>query len=205
MINLLWRKALAAFVLTFTLGYAALAQESKSVQPAAKPAEPRPTATNPLASPAANLADVASIDAIVKAVYEVISGDAGVKRDWNRFRSLFYAGAKMFPTSKNAQTKKAGGRFITPEEYIELSGPYLEKEGFHEREIARRVEQYGNIAHVFTTYEAKHKLSDEKPFMRGINSIQLLNDGTRWWVVTIAWSPETSDTPLPEKYMKSVP
>jgi hypothetical protein len=204
------RRSLPLAVLTLSLGGAALAQENKPAQPIqpaqpAQPAQPQPAATNPFASiPPANPADVASIDSIVKAVYEVISGDAGVKRDWNRFRSLFYPGARMFPTGINAQTKKAGGRFITPEEYIERSGPFLEKEGFHEREVARRTEQYGNIAHIFTTYEAKRKLSDEKPFMRGINSIQLLNDGSRWWVVTIAWSPETPETPLPEKYMKSV-
>ncbi len=88
--------------------------------------------------------------------------------------------------------------YITPEQYIEGSGPYLEKEGFHEIGIAQRVEQFGNIAHVFTTYQAKHKLTDEKPIMRGINSIQLINDGTRWWVLNIAWSQETPESPIPE-------
>lgn len=205
-----WRGSLfSAAVLTFMLGGTAIAQENKPAQPAAqaqsaqKPAQAQPT-PDPFASiPPANPADVSSIDAIMKAVYDVISGDAGVKRDWNRFRSLFYPGAKMFPTGKNPQTKKAGGRWLTPEDYVERSGPLLEKNGFHEREIARRVDQFGNIAHVFTTYEAKNKLSDEKPFMRGINSVQLLNDGTRWWVVTIAWSQESPDSPLPEKYLKS--
>ena len=163
-------------------------QTKEQVQPAAQTAQP-------------NLADVASIDQIVKAVYDVISGDAGVKRDWNRFRSLFHPKATMTPTNKN-RAGVVNARVITPEDYIQQSGAYLEKEGFHEREIARRVEQFGNIAHVFTTYEAKHKLSEEKPFLRGINSIQLFNDGSRWWVLTIAWSAETPETPLPEKYLK---
>lgn len=151
---------------------------------------------------AANPADVNSIDAIVAAVYSVISGDAGVKRDWNRFRSLFHPKATLTPTGKN-RAGVVGARVITPEDYISQSGAYLEKEGFHEREIARRTEQFGNIAHVFTTYEAKHRLSDAKPFMRGINSIQLFNDGARWYVLTIAWSQETPETPLPDKYLKS--
>lgn len=150
----------------------------------------------------ANPADVGSMDAILKSVYAVISGDAGVKRDWNRFRSLFYPGARLVPTGKNREGKITG-RVITPEEYVERSAPFLEKEGFHEREIARRTELYGNIAHVFSTYDSKHKVSDEKPFARGINSIQLLNDGNRWWILTIAWSSETPDAPLPKKYLKN--
>jgi hypothetical protein len=190
-----------------------MAQETKPTPtPAAKPAAPAAAQPSPQASPAPNPfanippakpEDVASIDSIVKALYEVISGDSGVKRDWNRFRSLFYPNAKMIPTGTNPNTGKPGGRFFTPEEYIERSGPFLEKEGFHEIGFAQRVEQFGNIAHVFTTYQAKHKLSDEKPFLRGINSIQLINDGTRWWVLNIAWSQETPESPIPEKYLKS--
>ena len=181
------------------------APAAKPATPAAQPAPQTSPAPNPFANiPPAKPEDVATIDGMVKAIYEVISGDPGVKRDWNRFRSLFYPNAKMIPTGKNRTTGKPGGRFITPEQYIESSGPYLEKEGFHEIGIAQRVEQFGNIAHVFTTYQTKHKITDEKPFMRGINSIQLLNDGTRWWILNIAWSQETPDSPIPEKYLKSV-
>ena len=77
----------------------------------------------------------------------------------------------------------------------------LEKDGFHEREIARRVEQFGHIAHVFSTYESRHRRSDPQPFMRGINSIQLFNDGTRWWVMNVTWSQETPVMPIPEDYL----
>ncbi|HEX8566483.1 MAG TPA: hypothetical protein VF648_12635 [Pyrinomonadaceae bacterium] len=180
------------------------AQTPKPAAPAVQPAPAASPAPDPFANiPPAKPEDVASIDGIVKAIYEVISGDPGVKRDWNRFRSLFYPNARMIPTGKNPRTGKSGGRYITPEQYIEGSGPFLEKEGFHEIGIAQRVEQFGNIAHVFTTYQSKHKLTDEKPFMRGINSIQLVNDGTRWWVLNIAWSQETPESPIPEKYLKS--
>jgi hypothetical protein len=55
--------------------------------------------------------------------------------------------------------------------------------------------------HVFSTYEARQKADDPKPFMRGINSIQLFNDGKRWWVVSILWQSESPDNPLPEKYL----
>ncbi|PYS40548.1 MAG: hypothetical protein DMF71_13055, partial [Acidobacteria bacterium] len=79
----------------------------------------------------------------------------------------------------------------------------LEQNGFFEREVSRRVEKFGNIAHVFSTYESRHKLDDAKPFARGINSIQLMNDGSRWWIVTIFWQSEDEKNPLPAEYLRS--
>lgn len=160
------------------------------------------TVTSMAQTKEANPADVASLDAIIKSVYQVISGDAGVKRDWDRFRTLFHPSARMIPTGKNPQTNVFGAVALTPEDYIKRAGAFLEKEGFHESEIGRRTEIYGNIAQVFSTYEAKKKLSDEKPLMRGINSIQLLFDGKRWWVMTILWQQETPDNVLPKKLLK---
>lgn len=151
----------------------------------------------------ANPADVASIDSIMKAVYDVISGDAGQKRDWDRFRSLFHKDAKLIPSGKNAQTGVQGARYLSPDDYITRSGPMLEQNGFHERELARHVDRYGNIAQVFSTYVSFHKKDDKDPFMRGINSFQLMNDGKRWWVVNIYWQAETPDNKIPDKYLKS--
>ena len=147
--------------------------------------------------------DVASLDAIMKAVYDVISGDAGKVRDWDRFRSMFHKDARLIPSGKNPQTGVIGARVLTPEDYIQRSGPLLEKNGFHEREIARHVDMYGNIAQVFSTYASFHKSDDKEPFMRGINSFQLLNDGKRWWVITIYWQAETPDNLIPKQFLKS--
>ncbi len=151
----------------------------------------------------ANPADVATLDAIMKSVYDVISGDAGQQRDWDRFRTLFHKDARMIPTGKNPNTKMVGANALTPEDYIKRTEPFFAKEGFYEKEVARTVETYGNIAHVFSTYESFHSLADKKPFMRGINSFQLLNDGKRWYVVTIFWQGETPDNQIPKKYLKS--
>lgn len=160
--------------------------------------------TGEAAKPQTTLAkseDVASIDSIVKAVYDVISGPAGKKRDWDRMRSLFAPEARMIVSAKrpNGEIVK---RVLTVEDYITRSGPVLEERGFFERELARRTEQFANIAHVFSTYDSKNKLEDEKPFARGINSIQLWNDGKRWWVLTIFWQAEDGSNPLPGKYLK---
>jgi len=144
--------------------------------------------------------DVLSPDAIVAAVYEVISGPAGQKRNWDRMRTLFVPDARMIPTGKRP-TGESTRRVLTVEEYITNSGPFLEKDGFFESEIGKRTEQFGNIVHVFSTYESKRASTDDKPFMRGINSFQLWYDGKRWWVITILWQGETKDTPIPEKYI----
>lgn len=147
--------------------------------------------------------DVGSVDAIMKAVYDVISGDAEKVRDWDRFRSLFHKDARLIPAGKNAKTGLFQAAAMTPEEYSKRAAPFFAKEGFFERELARTTETYGNIVHVFSTYESLHSLSDKKPFARGINSFQLLNDGKRWWVLTIYWQGETPDNIIPKKYLKN--
>jgi hypothetical protein len=152
--------------------------------------------------PMAKAEDVGSVDAIIRALYDVISGPAGKARDWNRFRSLFAPGARLIPTGKD-QSGAGRLRVWTPEEYVQQAGSSLEKDGFFEREIGHTMERYGNIVQVFSAYDSKRTARDEKPFARGINSIQLWNDGKRWWVVTIFWEQESPSTPIPDKYLKS--
>ncbi|HEV8371175.1 MAG TPA: hypothetical protein VGQ39_24740 [Pyrinomonadaceae bacterium] len=159
---------------------------------------PQPPATT---LPAADPKDVGSIDAIMATVYNVISGPAGKRRNWDRMRSLFLPGARLIPTGPR-QAGGYGSRVVTVDEYIARAEPLMEKEGFFEREAARKIETFGQIAHVFSTYESRHAPDDAKPFQRGINSFQLMNDGTRWWVVTIFWQGEDEKNPIPEKYLK---
>jgi hypothetical protein len=153
----------------------------------------------PAPAPAAKPADVATIESTIAALYEVISGPPG-KRDWDRFRSLFIPGARLIPTGRSPSGEVAS-RVLTPEEYVQRSAPRVETNGFFEREISHRTEVFGNIAHVFSTYESRHNKDDAKPFQRGINSMQLMNDGKRWWIVTIFWQGEDEKNPLPEKYL----
>ena len=153
--------------------------------------------------PDANPSDVASMDAIITAAYDVISGPAGKKRDWARERSLFFPGARLIPTAVEAGRNDGdlAPQMLDVENYIARVEPLIEKKGFYEKEIARRVEQFGQIAHVWSTYESRHDLRDPEPFMRGINSIQLFNDGKRWWIVSIYWQHESAQHLLPEKYL----
>jgi hypothetical protein len=151
--------------------------------------------------PAANPADVASVDAILKTLYDVISGPAGARRDWNRFRSIMAPNARLMPT-RVMPNGSATVSVWSADDYVNAAGAGLERSGFFEREIHRTTESYGNILHVFSTYESRRTADlAEKPFARGINSIQLLKDGARWWVVSIFWDAERPDNPIPAKYL----
>ena len=146
--------------------------------------------------------DVRSIEAILAATYDVISGPAGKKRDWDRFRSLFYPGARLIPTGKRTNETEVRARVLTPDDYVERSAPFLEKEGFFERSVSNKIEKFGNIAQVFSTYESRHNAGDAQPFQRGINGFQLVNDGKRWWIMTIMWQAETPENPIPQEYLR---
>ena len=71
--------------------------------------------------------------------------------------------------------------------------------------MARRADGFGHIMHVFSTYESRHREDDPEPFARGINSIQLMNDGRRWWVVSIFWEAESPQAPIPREYLTAGP
>jgi hypothetical protein len=149
----------------------------------------------------ANPSDVASIDAIIGAVYDSISGPAGQKRHWERERSLYYPGARLIPTAKPGTNSNLAPQMLDVDGFIARVEPYFAENGFFEKEIARRTEQFGHIAHVWSTYESRHNAGDPEPFIRGINSIQLFYDGNRWWIVNIYWHQDSADAQIPKKYL----
>jgi hypothetical protein len=150
-------------------------------------------------APAADPKDVGSADAIVAAVYDVISGPAGEERDWDRMRSLFLPEARLIPSYAN-DSGEIGIQFLSVNDWIDRATEWFANNPFYEAEIHRVAERYGHIAHVFSTYESKREASGE-PFARGINSFQLLYDGHRWWVVNIYWQGETPEEPIPATYL----
>jgi hypothetical protein len=146
------------------------------------------------------LEKVQSLDSTLETLYGVISGEKGEERNWDLFRYLFKPESRLIPSSKN-KIGVYGVRFMTPEDYVTGSGKWLVENGFFEKEIHREEHTFGNITQVFSTYESFHSKTETEPFMRGINSIQLLNDGTRWWVINIYWAQESEDNPIPDKYL----
>lgn len=174
--------------LVCTLAVAVLTSAPLAAQtPAAAPATTAPTA---------DPKDVESIDAIMAAVYDVISGPKGQPRNWDRFRSLMAPNARLVPTGRRPEGQGVL-RNWSVEEYIATGGPGLEANGFFERELGRKMERYGNVVHLMSAYDSKFTLADPQPFQRGVNSFQLWYSGTRWYVVSIFWEPETAVNPIP--------
>ncbi|MBF6542384.1 nuclear transport factor 2 family protein [Nocardia brasiliensis] len=145
-----------------------------------------------------NRSDTATVDAILFALYDVISGPAG-ERDFDRMRALFLPGARLIPAEPLTE-HHVGGRALDCDAFIEQIAPLLRTQPFYEVEIARRTERFGPIVHALSTYESR-LTPDGAPFIRGINSIQLLHRDGRWWVVTIFWSNEAPGQPIPERYL----
>lgn len=141
--------------------------------------------------------DVQTIDSIIATLYDVISGPAG-ERDWERDRHLFMPHARLIRTRKNPDGSTYY-KIMTVDEYVADAAPILTQD-FYEIEIARVTEHFGNIAHAFSTYESR-RAPDGAPFARGVNSIQLLHDGKRWWVTAIAWDFEREGNALPQRYL----
>ena len=144
--------------------------------------------------------EVATLDSTIETLYSVISGDKGVERNWELFKHLFHQDAKLIPTGKNKDGQTIA-RYMTADDYINSSGKWLLENGFHEVELNRSIDTFGDITQVFSTYESFRSKSDTVPFMRGINSIQLLNDGNRWWIINIYWMQESEANPIPKKYL----
>ena len=130
--------------------------------------------------------DVSTLDGIMHALYEVLSGPAGHPRDWERYRTLFVDGARLMPV-----VAVAGGkphvRQLTVDDYIRRVEPIFAIENFWERETSRQTEMVGRIAHVLSRYESLRD-PNGPPFEHGANSMQLFYDDSRWWVISVMWN-----------------
>ena len=142
--------------------------------------------------------DVATIDGMVKAYYEVVSGPAGKPRDWARDRTLYIQDLRFVAVGYDKDGKERP-RITTHQEYVDSSDG-LAAEGFFEKEIHRVTERFGPIAHVWSTYESR-RTENGPVIMRGINSIELFWDGKRWWIANAIWTDETKANPIPKEYL----
>jgi hypothetical protein len=150
--------------------------------------------TAPAPAPPVQDPEELNMQATVLALYNVISGPAG-RRDWDRMKDLFLPGARM------VTLRKTGPDVMTPDDYIAHAKPYFDQNGFFEHPIANRFERYGDIAHVFSTYESRHNANDPAPFARGINSFQLVRVGEQWKILTVLWQQEDPEHQIPARYL----
>lgn len=152
-----------------------------------------------LQASAQEASDVSSVDAIIKTLYDVISGPSTQERNWDRFRNLFNKDARMM----TAVPHKDSGtiiRTITPEQYIQRNGKRLQEIGFVEKELHRITETHGAVTHVFSTYQSDLTVNGTPQQMRGINSIQLFNDGKRFYIVSVFWDGDSKKN-IADKYL----
>jgi hypothetical protein len=199
--------------LTWGTLLAGLVLNAGAQQPAPAPAPAPPPLVGTLAAhpdgrTAKNPSDVDTVDHLVASLYDVISGPAGKPRDWDRFRSLFLPDGRLgvvvpeMPATKDALARKGDAVFLTPDMYVQRDDSYFKTHSFFERSIANRVEEFGNLVHVWSTYESRHAENDSQPFTRGINSIQIVHARGRFWIASVLWDDERSGMTMPEKYLK---
>ena len=175
---------LASAIATPTLVPTAIAQNPPSVSHVDVPTiDPRPD-------------DVGSLDGIVAAYYDVISGPAAQPRQWSRDRTLYIPDIRF--VSMSMKDGKPVARTMTHQQFVDASDKGL-LAGFYEKEVHRETQRFGNIAHIFSTYESRTK-ADGPIIARGINSIQAYWDGKRWWITNAIWDEERPDNPLPPEY-----
>ena len=144
-------------------------------------------------------ADVASVDGVVQAYYDVISGPAGASRQWSRDRSLYIPALRFVATGFAKERPYA--RVMDHQAFVDGSDSAMVHDGFFEREIHRVTRAYGNIVQVFSTYE-EHRTADGPVQGRGVNALQLFWDGTRWWVASAIWFEEDAAHPIPPELLR---
>jgi hypothetical protein len=142
-------------------------------------------------------ADVESIDGIITAFYDVISGPSGQPREWDRDATLYPANVQFTPTRVSPEGE-IFGQLMTKQEFIDRANSYLIESGFAEREIHRVTRHFGNVADVASTYEWTTESGDAG---RGVNFIHLFNDGERWWITHATWDAERADNPIPAEFL----
>jgi hypothetical protein len=177
---LIWATALPAF------------GQAKSPKQPQKHVQVQPVAARP--------EDVASIEAIVKASYETISGGVGMPRQWGRDESLFDPNVRFVSVERDPKSGAIVAMITTHQEFVDEFDEPGTKEGFTERELGRKIERYGNVATVLSSYEGKNA-STGKVVTRGVNIFQLYFDGKRWWILSMVWDQETPANPIPPELL----
>lgn len=188
---------LISFPLVLCAFHSALAQS-----PAANPPQgPRPDILSSSDLPKADPADVSSIEEIVKAFYSAISAPAGGKLDRKRLHSLFVPSGRIAVGVPARESHAANVVFISLDQYADSSDAGTATEGFFDANPANQIEQFGVMAHVYSTYESRSHPEDVKPMARGIKSFELLHRADRWYILQVYWDAERPDNPLPERYL----
>jgi hypothetical protein len=149
---------------------------------------------------AARPEDVESLDGIIQAFYDVVSGPAGQPRQWGRDRTLYLPDIRFVETGAD-KAGKTVANVLTHQEFVDVADPGMVRNGFFETEIHRVTRSFGNIAQVFSTYEMRAR-ADGPVFGRGVNSLQVFWDGKRYWIASVTWDDEREGNPIPSDLLE---
>ena len=185
------------------------------------------TAQGKSASAAPGAADGASVDSILSALYASVSHGPDAEPDWDRLRAITLPVGMFIPPKKPTEDIFTVLDVDAFQERVRKGAAALKAKGestaFNEHEVSRHTDCFGNVCQIFSTYEGRRLATDEKPFVRGINSIQLVRDvepttegkppavgnagrkagGNRWWIASVVWDTERPDNPIPPDYQKT--
>ena len=181
---------------------------SPSIPPPGEPFARRTPTPLPPGNPQAQeiRSDGSSVDTVIASLYESVSHGPEYEPNWRRMRNLFIPEGKFIPPKRpDTETFTVldfdgfQGFFMKATEAAKQRG---DSTAFFETEVARSLDCFGNVCQAFSTYESRHAPADPKPFASGINSIQFVNDGRRWWIASVAWDTQRPDNPIPAEYLK---
>ncbi len=147
----------------------------------------------------ASAQDVGSLDGIRRAFYEVVSGAAGQPRQWSRDRTLYIPEIR-FVSVNVGKDGKTSAATMTHQQFVDGANGGMVKQGFFETELRRATRSFGNVTQVFSSYEMRQR-QDGPVIGRGVNSIQLFNDGSRWWIASVVWDDERAGNPIPKELL----
>ncbi len=183
------------FAAAFGLSIACSAALGQAPPPAAS-APPKHVA---VATVLARADEVATLDGIVKAYYEVISGPAAQPRQWARDRTLYDPGVR-FVEVEESKSGEITAHVWTHQDYVDRTDASLVATGFDEREIHRVTEEFGSIVNIFSTYESR-RTAGGPVIARGVNGLQLFHDGKPWWILGATWQSESPKLPIPKQLL----
>jgi hypothetical protein len=143
--------------------------------------------------------DVSTIEGIVKASYDAISGGVGVPRNWGRDRTLFDPESRSVAVEVDSKTGAITTKAKSEQDFADEADAWMVKNGFTERELAHVIKRYGNVATVLSSYEGKTAAG--KVVSRGVNIFQLYFDGKRWWILSMVWDEERPNNPIPPELL----
>ncbi|MEM9022334.1 MAG: hypothetical protein AAGB22_01235 [Bacteroidota bacterium] len=146
-------------------------------------------------------ANISDPESLVRTFYRTLSGPAG-PRNWDRFRSLCLPDAQI-----NAITYNADGTAVpvygSVANYIAQVGPFFEQHGYQQKQLKHRVDTYGNLAQIFSTYSTRYLAPGSSTAIEehGVASFQVIYWKNRWWIANVLWNAEAPGDPIPKRYL----